>query len=316
MMKGKYWWDVLRDTAREWNADKAPRLGAALAYYAVFSIAPFLLIAIGITSLAFGEKAARGEIVGELENVMGQPVARAVEETLKQTRATANSTAATLIGVALLLFGASGVFIQLQDALNTIWKVTPKPGRAIVAVLRDRALSFALVLVTGLLLAASVVVSAGLSALGKSLHSATLPGVTYLWEGVHGAISLILISILFALLFKFLPDAHVKWRDVWPGAILTGVLFDIGRYVLALYLAWSGATSAFGAAGSLVVVLLWVYYSSQIFLFGAESTRVCALKAGSTARPTSNATDVTPEARAREGMPVTDERSIRGLSYT
>jgi membrane protein len=309
-MNGKYWLGVLRDTAREWNADKAPRLGAALAYYAVFSLAPFLLIAIGITSLLFGEQAARGDVVAELRTVTGEPVARVVEDALKQTRAASHSTAATVAGLALLLFAASGVFIQLQDALNTIWKVTPKPGRAVVAVLRERALSFAVVLGTGVLLVASAVASIGLTAVGKYVHPGALPGGTYLWQAVHSLISLILFTVLFAALFKILPDACVAWRHVWPGAVVTGVLFALGRHLITLYLAWTSTTSAFGAAGSLAALLVWVYYSSQIFLFGAEFTRVCSEKAGAATPPTDNATPVTADVRARQGMPAPPAVSV------
>jgi membrane protein len=302
-MSGKFLIEILRETGREWNDDKAPRMGAALAYYAVFSIAPFLIIAIGVAGLAFGKQAARGEIVGEIGSAVGQPVARAIEETLKQTASEDRSTAATVIGLVLLFFGASGVFIQIQDALNTIWKVMPKPGRAIVAIVRERFLSFTLVLATGLLLVVSVVVSIGLSALGNSLHATALPGGTYLWQGLHWFISFILITLLFALIFKIIPDVDIAWRNVWLGAAVTGVLFAIGKYLIGLYLSWTSSTSAFGAAGSLAVILLWVYYSSQIFLFGAEFTRVFALKKNSIVRPTQNATGVTAESRARQGLP-------------
>jgi membrane protein len=305
-MTWKYFYELVRDTYYAWEADKAPRLGAALAYYMVFSLAPLLIIAIGIAGSIFGQQAARGEIVGQLRDTVGEPMAQAIEGMIKDTSTNGTSSAATLLGVGILIFGATGAFVQLQDALNTIWKVTPKPRRAIVAILRDRALSFLVVLGAGFLLLASLILSAGLSAIGKYVNSMNLPGGTIFWQGVHALVSFLLITLLFAMIFKILPDAKIAWRDVWLGSVVTALLFTVGKYLIGLYLGRTSVASAFGAAGSVVLILVWVYYSSQILLFGAEFTRVYALNSGSPARPAENAVAVTPEARAEQGMPAGD----------
>lgn len=302
-MKPAIIWSLLKATFREWNDDKAPRLGAALAYYSVFSLAPLLVIAAGIASLVLGERAARGEIAHQLQNWVGEPAASAIARMLENSNATGGGTRATVIGLALLLFGASGVFIQLQDALNTIWKVTPRPGQVWWSIVRDRLLSFTLVLGTGLLLLVSVVVTTVLTALGQFLTPDALPASTAFWQFINNVVSFAFTTVAFALIYKILPDAKIAWRDVWVGGAVTALLFTAGKYVLGLYLGQSSTTSAFGAAGSLVVILLWVYYSAQILLFGAEFTRTYANCFGRRVALAENAVAVTPEARAREGMP-------------
>jgi membrane protein len=288
-MTGRVLWELTKSTFHEWNEDKAPRLGAALAYYSVFSIAPLLIVAIGVAGLVFGEQAARGEIIEQIETTVGQPGAQALQDVLLQTQESGTCTLATVVGLALMLFGASGVFVQLQDALNTIWKVAPKPGRALLEIVRDRLLSFSVVLGIGFLLLVSLVISASLSALNKFLTPESLPGGLALWQAINVVTSFALISLFFALLFKLLPDVRIPWRDVWIGAVVTALLFTVGKSLIGLYLGQSSTTSAFGAAASLVIVLLWVYYSAQILLLGAEFTRVYAAYVGSNVRPTSNA---------------------------
>jgi len=302
-MRPKVIWSLLKQAFDDWSEDKAPRLGAALAYYAIFSLAPLLIIVIGIAGLVFGEQAARGELVAELKQTVGEPAASAIEELLKNTQRTGGSSWATIIGFAILVFGATGLFVELQDALNTIWKVTPRPGRPILSMLRSRLLSFILVLGTALLLFALLVVSAALETLNRFVPPHALPGDTYWWQVINGLISFGFSMLLFAMIYKLLPDVHIAWRDVWIGAAVTALLFTAGKYLLGLYLGWSGATSAFGAAGSLVAILLWVYYSAQIFLFGAEFTRAYANQLGSQVRPAKNAVPVTPEQHARQGRP-------------
>lgn len=264
---------LFRDAFRQWQEDKAGRLGAALSYYSIFSLAPLLMITIGIVSLIYGEQAARGEMVREIERTVGEPAALAIQELLKTTRDSGSSTMATIIGLAMLLFGASGVFIQLQDALNTIWKVSPPSGLGLIGIVRDRVLSFTAVLGTGFLLLVSLVVSAGLTALSRFLTPDAVPGGIFLWQTVTGLVSLGIIALLFAMLFKLLPAAPLRWRDVWGGALVAALLFTLGKHLLGLYLGRSGTASAFGAAGSLVVIMIWVYYSAQVFLYGAEFTR-------------------------------------------
>jgi membrane protein len=293
---------LLKDTFHEWNEDKAPRLGAALAYYSVFSIGPLLVIAIAVAGLIFGREAAQGEVVDEIKGTVGEPVARALQQMLANASDPGWGTAAALLGIITLLFGASGVFGQLQDALNTIWKVEPKPGRGIWGIVQDRFLSLTMVLGTGFLLLVSLVITAALSALNTSLSS-SLPGGAYLWQPINLIVSYGVVTLLFAMIYRFLPDAQVAWRDVWIGAGITAVLFTVGKFLLGWYLGQGSVTSAYGAAGSLVVILLWVYYSSQILLFGAEFTRVYAEQYGSGVQPTPNAVPVDEEARARQGMP-------------
>lgn len=276
-------------TFREWSKDKVPQLGAALAYYTIFSIAPLVLIAIALAGIVFGEEAARGEIMQQISATVGPSVAEAIQAILAQAQDKATSGMATLIGVAVLLFGASGVFIQLQDALNTIWKVEAKPEGGIWSLVRDRLLSFTVVLGTGFLLLVSLVASAALAALSKYFTPADLPGGAFAWQTLNNLLSFALVTVLFAFIYRVLPDVHVGWRHVWTGALIAALLFTVGKYVIGLYLGRSGTASAFGAAGSLVVILVWVYYSAQILLLGAEVTRSHALYQGAQIEPKANA---------------------------
>jgi membrane protein len=276
---------LLTQTFHEWSEDKVPRMGAALAYYSIFSLAPLLLLAIGIAGLFFGAEAARGEVLHQIENVVGLGPAQAIQSVLSNTYQSGHSATATIVGLVILLFGASGVFVELQDALNTIWKVAPKPGLGILSMLKERLLSFTLVLGTGFLLLVSLMVSAVLEALANWMAPASLPGGACLWYGIDTAASLAVIALLFAFIYKLLPNAAIGWSEVWIGALVTSVLFTIGKYAIGLYLGQTSVASAFGAAGSVVVLLVWVYYSAQILLFGAEFTRVYALHHGSQVRP-------------------------------
>lgn len=282
--------ELLKTTYNEWTNDKAPQLGTALAYYTVFSIAPLLIIAIAMASLVYEGKAADA-ILDQINDISGLEK-KDVQFILAQTQDRERSGLAMVIGLAVLLFGASGAFAQLQDALNAIWKVKPKPDRGLFDIVRERFLSFTLVLGTGFLLLVSLILSAGLAFLGKYLTPASLPGGTYLWQAVNALVSLAFITLLFALMYKVIPDAKIAWADVWIGAFVTALLFTAGKHVIGAYLGRSGTASAFGAAGSLVVVLLWVYYSSQILLFGAEFTRVYACRHGAPIVPADSATSV------------------------
>jgi membrane protein len=207
----------------------------------------------------------------------------------------------TVVGVVVLLFGASGVFAELQDALNTIWRVKPKPGQGIWGVVRDRLISFLVVLGTGFFLLASLVLSAVLNGVENAV-SERLTGGAWLWWGVNAGVAFAVVAVLFAIIYKLLPDTNVGWRDVWLGALLAALLYSIGKYLIGLYLARGAVVSAFGAAGSVIVILTWVYYSAQILLFGAEFTRVYARHRGSDIRPSPNAVPVTLDDRARQGM--------------
>jgi membrane protein len=295
-------WDVIEQTVQEWSADRAPRLGAALAYYTVFSLAPLLLLVMAAASWVLGEDTAQGRIVQEVEHTVGRQVAEAIQQVLKNSHEVGHGGMAAIIGLVVLFIGASGVFVELQDALNTIWKVTPRPGRTLRILIRDRLFSFTAVLGTGFLLLVSLVVSAAISALNEYWAPTALPGGAYVWQGLETAVSFVFITVLFALINKVLPDVQIAWREVWLGAALTGLLFTIGKFLLGLYLGRTSTVSAFGAAGSLVVILIWVFDSSQILLFGAEFIRVYSRRRGIEVRPTENAMLLSAEACVRHGL--------------
>jgi membrane protein len=278
----KRYFNLFKQAFSEFGEDKAQRLGAALAYYTIFSLAPLLLIAIAIAGLVFGREAAQGEIFGQLSGVLGQQAAEAVQEMVKSANKPKSGTIATIIGIVTLLFGAAGVFGQLKDALNTIWNVEPKKSGGIMTMIKDRFLSFAMVFGTGFLLLVSLVLDSAVAAAGHFLGN-RLPGGEVLWQGVQIVLSLAVVTLLFALIFRFLPDIHPTWRDVWFGAVFTAVLFVLGKFGLGIYFGKSAVGSSYGAAGSLVLLLLWVYYSAQILFFGAEFTQVYARKHGSMA---------------------------------
>jgi membrane protein len=268
-------WGCLRETANDWLADKASRMGAALAYYSVFSVAPLLLVAISIAGLFFGEVAARKELHHRIADTVGPPVAAAVEDILGKVHENGNSVRGGIIGLVLLLFGASGVFAELQDALNTIWKVKPKPGSGLWGEIRHRLISFTVVLGTGFLLLVLLAITTLVAGLQSALRQ-QMAGGDWLWWIVNFVVSFCVVAGLFAVIYKTLPDTRVRWRDVWLGAVLAGLLFALGKYLIGLYLAKGAVVSAFGAAGSVIVLLVWVYYSSQILLFGAEFCHVYA----------------------------------------
>ena len=283
---------LLKQTASEWMEDDAPSLGAALAYYTVFSLAPLMTIAIAIAGFFFGKEAAQGQIFDELRVLLGEEGGKAVEEMVQS--ASAQPTAgliATIISVVMLLFGASGVFGQLQASLNAMWGVKPKPGRGVLGLIKDRLLSFGFTLVVGFLLLVSLLLTAGIALMAGWIEG-LMPGSETLAQILNIVLSLAIITLLFAMIFKFLPDAKIAWRDVWIGAFLTALLFTIGKFALGIYLGKSGVASSYGAAGSLIVLLLWVYYSSQILFFGAEFTQVYANRFGSRVAPADNAVPV------------------------
>jgi membrane protein len=279
----KKYLSLFKQTFLEFNADKVPRLGAALAYYTIFSIAPLLLIAIAMAGLVFGREAAQGEIFGQLRSVLGANSAQMVQSMVANAAKPKSGTIATVLGIVTLILGASGVFGQLEDALNTIWDVAPKKNAGIMRMLKARFLSAAMVFGIGFLLLVSLIIDAVISAAGKYAGH-RLPGGEVIWQTLEQLVSLAVVTVLFAAIFRFLPDLRIAWRDVWLGAALTSVLFVIGKVVLGIYFGKSAVGSSYGAAGSLVLVLLWVYYSAQILLFGAEFTQVYARAHGSHAK--------------------------------
>ena len=303
-MRAKQIWRLLKDTYQEWNEDKASRLAAALAYYTIFSVAPLLIIVIAIAGAVFGEEAVRGEIVHQIQSLVGKDGAEFIQTAIRNTNRQGAGTniIASLIGIGVLIFGASGVFAQLQDALNTIWEVAPKPNAGLKGMVRTRFLSFAMILVIAFLLLVSLVVSAGLAGM-SNFASQLLPGADALWQLLNFAVSFGVVTLLFALIFRVLPDAQIAWGDVWIGAIITALLFNIGKFFLGLYLGNSSFGSTYGAAGSLVIIVAWIYYAAQILFFGAEFTQVYARKYGSRIVPADYAMSVTEEVRAQQGIP-------------
>jgi len=271
---------IVIDAAKEWSEDKASRLGAALAYYTVFSIAPLLLITIAIVGFIYGEEAASGQIQGQVAEFVGPEGGKAIETMVANAGERKGAGIfATVISAALLLFGASGVFVQLKDALNTVWDVPePKSEGGIWGFIKTRFMSFGLVLGVGFLLLVSLILSAILSSVGKFMGDA-LP-MAALMQVLNNVLSFAVITALFAMIFKFLPDIKLPWRDVWIGAAITALLFTIGKWALGVYLGRSSMSSAYGAAGSFVVLLVWTYYSAQIVFFGAEVTQVYSHRYG------------------------------------
>jgi membrane protein len=294
--------DLLKATFDGWNEDKAPRLAAALAYYTAFSIAPLLVIVIAVAGLAFGEEAARGEIVLQIQNQVGADTAELIQTMIESARSESAGILATILGVATIALGAAGFFGQLQDALNTVWEVQPRPGRGIKEIIRERFLSFTMVLGIGFLLLVSLILSAVLASL-HNFVTGLLPEAQVITQLLNFLLSFGVITVLFAMIYKVLPDAQIAWKDVWAGAVVTALLFTIGKFALSLYLGNSSVASSYGVAGSFVVMLLWIYYSAQILLFGAEFTRVYAMRYGSRIVPAANAQWVTGEQRAQEGTP-------------
>ena len=272
---------LLKQTFQEWLEDKAPQLGAALAYYTVFSLAPLILVLLAVVGVIFRDDPAGtwNKITQQMSYFLDPSAVQVVQNIAQKASQPGKSTLATVIGIALALFGASGVFGQLQDALNTIWGVKAKPGTGMWGFLRSRFLSFAMVAGICFLLLVSLAIEALLKGFSHYVQS-VLPGGIVVALAVYVIFDFAVVVFLFAMIFKFLPDVEIQWRDVWIGAVITAVLFGIGKWLLGLYLGSAAAGSAYGAASSLITLLLWVYYSSQILLFGGEFTQVYAARAG------------------------------------
>ncbi|HSI12251.1 MAG TPA: YihY/virulence factor BrkB family protein [Chthoniobacter sp.] len=292
---------IFKQAMTQWSDNNALRLSAALAYYSIFSIAPLIVIAIAIAGWMFGHEAAQGMLAQQLRDLVGGKAAEGIEGMVQSASKPASSVLAGIMGAVTLLLGASGVFGQLKDALNTVWGVKAKPGQGVAQYIRERLLSFGMVLVIGFLLLVSLTLTTALAGLTAYLGSA-FPLSKALTAILGFCLSFGTITLLFAAVFKILPDAKVKWRDVWIGAAVTGLLFEIGKFLLAFYLGRESTASAYGAAASAVLLLLWVYYASLILLFGAEFTLAYAQAHGSKIVPAANAETIMPETRAQEGL--------------
>ena len=284
---------LLKQTGKEFLEDKGPQLGAALAYYTVFSLAPLILVILAVVGIIFRNDPAGAweKITQQMSYFLDQSAVKTVQEIAQQAAQPSKGVLATIIGIALAIFGASGVFGQLQDALNTIWGVKPKPGGGLTGFLRTRFLSFAMVGGICFLLLVSLTLEGLLKGFSHYVQS-VMPGGIVVALATYWIFDLGVVAFLFACIFKFLPDVKIQWRDVWMGAALTAFLFAIGKWALGLYLGSGSAASAYGAASSLITLLLWVYYSAQILLFGAEFTQVYANYAGREVAPDENAVRV------------------------
>ena len=284
--------NLLKTAFKEWNRDKCPQLGAALAYYTVFSLAPLILVLLAVFGIIYGgSEQAREKITDQLRYLIDPSGLKVIQDIANNAGQPKTSIVTTVIGSLVALFGASGVFGQLQDALNTIWSVKSQPSQGIWTFLRARFLSFAMVGGVCFLLLVSLTVESLLKGLHSYLQS-LFPGGHYLGLAIFYAFDLVVIILLFAMLFRFLPDAKIAWHDVWMGAVLTAILFMIGKFLLGIYLSSGAAGSAYGAASSLITLLLWIFYSAQILLFGAEFTKIYASAYGSRGEPEEHAVKV------------------------
>ncbi|MET0502074.1 MAG: YihY/virulence factor BrkB family protein [Candidatus Binatia bacterium] len=287
-------WVLTRDTFFQWIDDNPFQSAAALAYYTLFSIAPLLLIAIAVAGSVFGREASQDQIIGAIQDLVGVPSAGAIQAIIESAGQRPDSGFfASAIGMIFLLLGAGGVVGQLQDSLNAIWRVVPKTGRGIVGFLQDRLVSYSMVLSVGFLLLVSLVISAVLSAVSGIVGS-FLPIDAATARILDLVVSFAFITLLFAVIYKFVPDVRIDWTDVWMGAATTSFLFSFGKFLIGFYLGHSTVTSIYGAAGSLVTLLLWVYYSSLMFFFGAELTQVYATRYGSKVTSAENAQNPGP----------------------
>jgi membrane protein len=292
---------LVKRTITEWKEDKADRLAAALAYYAAFSLAPILVIAISVASIFYERSQVQGLVVEQIQALAGSEGGELILTMLEASSNLGSNVIATVMGVVLLIFGATGFFGQLQDAMNVMWEVKPKEGRGIMGLIKDRFFSFTMVLGVALLLLISLVVSAALGAV-QTWSVGLFPGFEAIVQILNLVISFGVITLLYALLFKYVPDAEIRWRDVWLGAAVTALLFTIGKFLIGLYLGSGGVSESFGPAGALVVLLLWVYYSAQISFFGAEFTQVYANLYGSRVEPAEHAERVGEQERIEQGM--------------
>jgi membrane protein len=279
---------LLKSTVVEWIDDNAARVAASLAFYTLLSMAPLVLLSIALIGTFMGEADAQSRILQEVESVVGSQAAGALSAIVGSAQRSQSGFVSSVVGVVVLVVGASGVFGELQYALDTIWGVKPKPGRGILGIVKDRLFSFSMVIGVAFVLLVSLVISTVLSGVGRIVTDA-LPGGAFLWQGVNLAVSLGVITVLFAIIFKVVPDIEIRWRDVFVGSFVTAALFSAGKYVLGLYLGTSSVASSYGAAGSVVALVVWVYYSSQLVFLGAEFTQVFARRYGVQIRPSKNA---------------------------
>jgi membrane protein len=291
-VKNSWLWQVFKNTVLRWMDDQPFQLSAALSYYSLFSLAPLLMVVIAIAGFIFGREAAQNQIVETIQGLIGQESAQAIQQIIQKAAVQPNSgILSTCLGIAVLLIGAGGVVGQLQTSLNMIWGVEPKPGQGVWSFVHQRFVSFAMVLGIGFLLLVSLAVSALLTVFSQWLGT-LFGGAAFVAHVLDVLVSFIFVTALFAMIYKVLPDVRIEWKDVWIGAALTSILFTVGKFLIGIYLGTGGVTSVYGAAGSLITILLWVYYSSLIFFLGAKFTQVYASEYGSGFVPAGNAQPV------------------------
>lgn len=285
----KEFWTLLKETYTNWNEREPFNNSIIIAYYTIFSLPGLLIVLITMAGYFFGREAVTGQITGQIQGMVGGDTAKDIQEIIATSSKQEGSVIATIISIATLLFGATGVFYQLQQILNKMWEVKPAPKKAWVKLVKDRVFSFGLILAIGFLLLVSLALSAGISALSKWVASHLSESLLFLFGGLDFLVSLAVITFLFATMFKYLPDAKIRWKDVWVGALLTGVLFTIAKFALGLYFGKSDPGSAYGAAGTIILIMLWVSYAGLILLFGAEFTQVYANRYGMKVQPAEGA---------------------------
>ena len=298
---GRRLFEILKGAVFEWNEDKVPRMAAAIAFYAVFSLTPIVVIAFKLAEAVFGTDIALREILTQAAFLIGSDGADGIQLLIENAQPQPASTTSTVVGLAAMIFAATGVFTELKDSLNTIWEVQPKPGLGLIEMVRYRFFAFAMVLVIWFLMLVSLVTSAAMSAVSK--YALSFLGFQF----VESLVSLALITLLFALIYHVLPDVSVAWRDVWLGALTTAILFVVGKSLFGLYLGHSSIGTSYGAAGSLVIIILWTYYSCLILLLGAEMSQVQARLRHAEIVPNETALHVTEHDRAQQGIPRTED---------
>lgn len=298
---------VIKETFRSFGEDKASRLAAALSYYTIFSIAPLLVLVIAITGFIIGNNTQiRDQVLNQVQSLVGPQGAQMVDTLITNTSRPRDGIIASVIGVITLIFGATGVFVQLKDALNTIWEVTRKKDLGVGGAVKERLSGLVMIMGLGFLLLVSLVISAALSVL-NAYFTNLLGNSGVISMLVNYGIQILVITIIFGAILRGVPDVELHWRDVWVGALFTTILFLVGQYLISLYLTKASPTSAYGAAGSLVVLLLWIYYSAQILFLGAEFTQVFANKYGKHVQPAKNAVPMSEEKRIQQGAPHENE---------
>ncbi|GAB2519702.1 YihY/virulence factor BrkB family protein [Spirosoma aerophilum] len=303
-------WVVLRDAFNGFLDDRCLKLSAALAYYTVFSLAPLLVLMMSLASIFLGEEAIRGQIFGQINGLVGNEAAKQIQDMIKNVSLSDKTSTALILSIGTLLIGASSLFVEIQDSVNLIWRVKAKPKRGWLKLIKDRLLSSSLVVSLGFLLVVSLIVNGIVLALSDQL-TRFLPGLgVYVVSAINFLISAAVITLLFGVIFKVLPDAKIAWKDVRWGAIFTAILFMLGRYVIGLYIDTTATSSTYGAAGSMIVILTWIYYTAAILYFGAEFTLAYANHFGIKIEPAENAVYVEQTEREREVGAIPTEKKV------